>query len=52
MFISSMWDVKEPTLSSRRVGHEVPGVVVGWEGATVIGTKLLWCSVSLTAKVK
>ena len=27
MFISSMWDVKEPTHYSKRVGHEVPGVV-------------------------
>ena len=27
MFISSMWDVKEPTHYSERVGHEVPGVV-------------------------
>ena len=27
MFISSMWDVKEPTDYSRRVEHEVPGVV-------------------------
>ena len=28
MFISSLWDVKEPTHYSRRVGDEVPGVVV------------------------
>ena len=27
MFISSLWDVKEPTHYSRRVGDEVPGVV-------------------------
>ena len=27
MFVSSMWDGKEPTRYSRRVGHEVPGVV-------------------------
>ena len=27
MSISSMWDVKEPTHYSKRVGHEVPGVV-------------------------
>ena len=27
MFISSLWDVKEPTHYSKRVGHEVPGVV-------------------------
>ena len=27
MFISSMWDVKEPTNYSKRVGHEVPSVV-------------------------
>ena len=27
MFISSMWDVKEPKHFSKRVGHEVPGVV-------------------------
>ena len=27
MFISSMWDVKEPTHYSKRVGHEIPGVV-------------------------
>ena len=27
MFISSMRDVKEPTHYSKRVGHEVPGVV-------------------------
>ena len=27
MFISSMWDVKEPTRYSGRVVHEVPGVV-------------------------
>ena len=26
-FISSMWDVKEPTHYSKRVGHEVPDVV-------------------------
>ena len=27
MVISSMWDVKEPTHYSKRVGYEVPGVV-------------------------
>ena len=27
MFISSMWDVREPTHYSKNVGHEVPGVV-------------------------
>ena len=27
MFISSMWDLKEPTHFSKRVGHVVPGVV-------------------------
>ena len=27
MFISPMWDVKEPTHQSKRVGYEVPGVV-------------------------
>ena len=27
MFISSLWDVKEHTHYSRRVGDEVPGVV-------------------------
>ena len=27
MFISLMWEVKEPTHYSKRVGHEVPGVV-------------------------
>ena len=27
MLISSMWDVKVPTHYSKRVGHEVPGVV-------------------------
>ena len=27
MFISASWDVKEPTHYSKRVGHEVPGVV-------------------------
>ena len=27
LLISSMWDVKEPTHYSKRVGHEVPGVV-------------------------
>ena len=27
MFIRSMWDVKEPTHYSKRVGREVPGVV-------------------------
>ena len=27
MFISSLWDVKEPTHYSRRVGDDVPGVV-------------------------
>ena len=27
MFISSMWEVKEPTHYSKRVGNEVPGVV-------------------------
>ena len=39
MFISSLWDVKEPTLYSRRVGDEFPGVVAvlceymgGWVG--------------------
>ena len=39
MFISSLWDVKEPTHYSRRVGDEVPGVVAvlcmytgGWVG--------------------
>ena len=39
MFISSHWDVKEPTHYSRRVGNEVPGVVAvlcdcmhGWVG--------------------
>ena len=29
MFISSPWDVKEPTRYSIRVGNEVPGVVAG-----------------------
>ena len=28
MFISSMWDVKEPTHHSKRAGHEVSGVAV------------------------
>ena len=39
MFISSLWDVKEPTHYSRRAGDEVPGVVAvlfeymgGWVG--------------------
>ena len=39
MFICSLWDVKEPTHYSRRVGDEVPGVVAalceymdGWVG--------------------
>ena len=37
MFLSLMWDVKEPTHYSRGVGHEVHGVVdvlcgVGWVG--------------------
>ena len=27
MFISSMWDVREPTHYSKRVGQEVPGAV-------------------------
>ena len=27
MFISSLWDFKEPTHYSKRAGHEVPGVV-------------------------
>ena len=27
VFISSTWDSKEPTHYSKRVGHEVPGVV-------------------------
>ena len=27
MFISSLWDVKEPKHYSRRVGDKVPGVV-------------------------
>ena len=27
MFISSMWDVKEPTHYLKRVGDKVPGVV-------------------------
>lgn len=29
MFISSMWDVKEPAHYLKRAGHEVPGVVAG-----------------------
>ena len=27
MFISSLWDVKEPTHYSRKEGDEIPGVV-------------------------
>ena len=27
MFKIPMWDIKEPTHYSKRVGHEVPGVV-------------------------
>ena len=27
MFISSIWDIKEPTHYLKRVGHEIPGVV-------------------------
>ena len=38
MFISSTWDVKEPTHYSKRVGHEVPGVVaVLCEGMVGVG---------------
>ena len=50
--------------SSKRAGHEVPGVVAnniiivlrcyqGWEdkGSTVTGVKLLWCFARLTGKV-
>ena len=39
MFKSPMWDIKEPTHYSKRVGCEVPGVVAvlcvipsGWSG--------------------
>ena len=54
MFII-LWDVKEPTHLSLRVGHEVPGVVVcmssvvyhGWKGKKR-GHR---CSASLTGKV-
>ena len=60
MFIM-LWDVKEPTHLSLRVGHVVPGVVVchsveyhGWEGKKrghSDWNKLLWRSASLTGKV-
>ena len=40
MFISSMWDVKEPKYYSKRVGHEVPGVVaVLCEGMGRVGAQ-------------
>ena len=42
MFISSLWDVKEPAHYSRREGDEVPGLVAvlyecmgGWVGIMV-----------------
>ena len=41
MFISSMWDVKEPTHYSIRVGHEVPvlwlSLVSVWVGTGWVG---------------
>ena len=55
-----LWDVKEPTHLSLRVGHVVPDVgpssVVyhGWEGKKRGHSnlrKLLWRSASLTGKV-
>ena len=32
MFIMSLWNVKEPSHNSRRVGDEVPGDVGVWMG--------------------
>ena len=51
-----LWDVKEPTHLSLRVGHVVPGVVVClllciMVGRIKKGPQLLWRSVSLTGKV-
>ena len=49
MFISSLWEVKEPTHYSRRVGDEVPGVVAVLfspaevAGLAVMSKKGLWC---------
>ena len=43
MFTSSMWDVKEPTHYSKRVGHEVPGVLgVLCEGMGGVGEVKIW----------
>ena len=52
MFII-LWDVKEPTHFSLKVGHIVPGVVVClllciMVGRIKKGCKLLWHSVNLT----
>ena len=47
MFISSLWDVKEPKHYSRRVGDKVPGVVAllfcpaGVAGLAVMSLKRL-----------
>ena len=56
-----LWDVKEPTHLSLRVGHVIPGVGVlssvqyhGWKGykrGHSNWRKLLRCSASLTGKV-
>ena len=41
-FISSLWDVKEPTHYSRKVGDEVPGVVAAlFSPAEVAGLALM-----------
>ena len=40
MFISSLWDVKEPTHYSRRVGDEFPGVVA------VLCEHMVWVGVA------
>ena len=43
MFISSLWDVKEPTHYSKRLGHEVPGfVAVLCEGIGGVGEVKIW----------
>ena len=42
MFISSMWDVKEPTHYSKRVGHQVPGFVASFESGWVGWVRSIW----------
>ena len=54
MFISYMWDVKEPTHYLRGVGHEVPRIVAvlcgvgwghsNWHKAVVVLHQLDWQS--------